>query len=772
MPVRYEPWLFNDVPGVAVVSPILEKIADSPFLVADITTLNLNVVYEVGFAIGNGKRAFLVRHAQTPGDRELANATGIFDTLGYFSYRDGDDLAHRLSAEIAQTSLPTNYPPDMKALVYVLEPPVRSEAVGLMVSRIKKAGFHHYRSFQPGEDSRLSATDAVRQVAVSSGVVVPLLATENLASNAHNVRAMFVIGLADGLGVPRLAMAPDGYSAPLDIRDTVYPYRRPDDIFEAVAAFSPRVVSHSSKLDASDSVEGTSMLQALNVGDPRAENEMTTIGKYYLRTEQSERAVRGEVNLVVGRKGSGKTAALIRVRDRMRSDRRNIVVDLLPDGYQLIKLKEEILEFLTEGARQHLITAFWEYLILLEVTYKLLEKDSEIHRRDHNLFQPYLDLRAAYDVDDFSSTGDFSERLLNLSQRLTNEYKGRFSGEDARKLTSAQVTELLYTHNLKELREQVARYLEFKESVWVLFDNLDKGWSTHGVGAIDAIVLRCLVDAGRKLEREFRREGHEFHCIVFVRNDVYDHLMRNSPDYGKELRAQLDWSDPDMLREMFRLRLVAGLGSDKANREFERLWRDICVSHYNGEESSAYLIERTLMRPRNFINLFNHCRGFATTLKHEKIEESDIEKGVAAYSNDLTQDLNRELADVVPTGTKDLLYHFLDAPAVLSRAALEKILGECDISETDYEAVVEFLLYYGVLGIRTDAHDLFIYSVNYDMKVLKIRAARAGDDNKYIVNPAFWPGLGIAPPRPKAFGAQSELFKDLQLDVIRNREHE
>jgi hypothetical protein len=28
-------------------------------------------------------------------------------------------------------------------------------------------------------------------------------------------------------------------------------------------------------------------------------------------------------------------------------------------------LKEEILAYLTEGARQHLITAFWEYLLLL-----------------------------------------------------------------------------------------------------------------------------------------------------------------------------------------------------------------------------------------------------------------------------------------------------------------------------------------------------------------------------------------------------------------------
>ena len=139
------------------------------------------------------------------------------------------------------------------------------------------------------------------------------------------------------------------------------------------------------------------------------------------------------------------------------------------------------------------------------------------------------------------------------------------------------MTELLYTHDLRKLRRKVSEYLDFKELVWVLFDNLDKGWSTHGVDAIDAVVLRCLVDAGRKLEREFRKAGHKFHCIVFVRNDVYDHLMRNSPDFGKESRAPLDWSDPDMLREMLRLRLASGLGPDKADVEFGKIWREICV---------------------------------------------------------------------------------------------------------------------------------------------------------------------------------------------------
>jgi hypothetical protein len=50
--VRYETWVYNDIAGNPLISPILDRIEESAFIIADITTLNLNVVYEIGFAIG------------------------------------------------------------------------------------------------------------------------------------------------------------------------------------------------------------------------------------------------------------------------------------------------------------------------------------------------------------------------------------------------------------------------------------------------------------------------------------------------------------------------------------------------------------------------------------------------------------------------------------------------------------------------------------------------------------------------------------------------
>lgn len=741
--VQYEPWIFNDIAGNPLISPILEGIDASEYIVADITYLNLNVVYEIGFAIGRSKRCFLVKHDGTEGDQKVAREAGIFDTLGYDSYTNDDALANSLSAYIDPTPLSIPTALDRLAPVYVVEPQTKSGIGTLMTSRLKKARYK-YRSFNPAEDTRLSAPDAIRQVACSAGVLLSLLDGDAEVNLIHDVRTLFVAGLAHGMGKPTLILSHSSSKVPLDVRDAVRTYTRQEDIVQHIGAFSLEITEYLQQGDPSPR-RNLTKLQSLQIGDPTAENEMTTLGSYFLATDQFSKALRGEVNLVVGRKGAGKTALFIQMRDRIRRDKSNVVLDLKPEGYQLLKLKEDILAHLTQGASHHLVTAFWEYLILLEITYKLLEKDQSAHKFNHEIRDLYLGLERTYRTEGYSVEGDFSERLLALSQKISLEYGQRYGNADGTKLTTDEVTQLVYSHDIKMLRAQVNAYLEHKQDVWVLFDNLDKGWSTQGVDVVDAMVLRCLIDAGRKVERDMRKAGNSVHCLVFIRNDVYEHLMRQSADYGKEMRVTLDWTDPDMLRELLRLRLVSKLPEESGDLSFDQIWRQLCVSHYSltGEETSSYIIDRSLMRPRNVIKIFAHSRGFAANLTHSKIEDADLEKGVKAYSQDLLVELDHELSDVFPAG-RDLLYQFIDAPPQMTRQQLSALIesGGMDSSETG--KVIDFFLYYGILGVKTaEDHVHYIFNVNYDLKLLQIRAARIPDGDVYVMNPAFRPALGI-----------------------------
>ena len=169
-----------------------------------------------------------------------------------------------------------------------------------------------------------------------------------------------------------------------------------------------------------------------------------------------------------------------------------------------------VLKFLGAGSLEHTITAFWEYLLLLEICHKLLQKDRLNHTRDRLLSQPYRDLASLYQTDEYVVEGDFSERLSSLLQHITNDYQAKYGSETDRSLKQQEVTELLYRHDVNALRGHVVEYLRLKDGVTILFDNIDKGWPTHGLTAADVSIVRSLLEATRKLERQLGR--HEIKC--------------------------------------------------------------------------------------------------------------------------------------------------------------------------------------------------------------------------------------------------------------------
>jgi len=738
---HFATWEENDIAGRPLTAPIFQGLENSTILVADITTLNFNVTFEIGYAIARGRRIFLTKSQEYEEQTDIINRIGIFDTLGYETYSNSKTLSDLLVGIKDLRPIDTTAKLNVTAPVYVLETPSRGDVMTNIISRIKKARMF-YRSFNPGESVRLSAIEAIFHVASSYGVVVPLLSPDFRDAVIHNIRAAFVIGLSLGFETPTLVLQNnEAPLAPLDVRDFVKSYSRLEDIRSLIHEFSLSVFERIQEKNNLDLPIGN-LLSTMSIGDPMAENELQSLGEYYLQTNEFNRALRGEVNLVVGRKGTGKTALFSQVRNRKRSDKSNIVVDLKPEGYQLLKLKEDVLDYLSAGAKQHLVTALWEYLLDAEICAKVLEKDKERHLRDNRLYDGYIELSELYRESPHVSEGDFSERLLTLTNSISQQFIAQRKHSENESLTVDEVTGLLHSGSIRDLRESLSKYLQHKGEIWLLFDNLDKGWSSHGLSTGDIIILRCLIDAARKIQREMVRHQIEFHAIIFIRNDVYQLLMDETADFGKEARADLDWSDPDMLRTMIRMRLIANTNLPSA-APFDQVWNAICISHIDAEETSQFMIERSLMRPRNFLKLFSACRGFAVNLQRDKIQPDDIRKGLAAYSNDVLIEADQELTDVEPKATR-LMYQFLGERSKLTDEDLHILLDVDGLEDSDIERIIEFLLYYGFLGIcYINEEPQYIYDVGYNMEILKTRMMKNRGAITYSLNPAFWNALNI-----------------------------
>ena len=510
------------VNGQFIGDETIRKILDADCFIADISILNLNVTYEIGFAIGSRKPICLIRQAALEDEPRDVADLGVFDTIGWKVHRSSSDLVEILLQ--INTLRPIGIPDiqlNEQAPIFLLDARDKIDSVIMVKSRIKKSGWP-FRSFDPEETSRLNPYEAIKELYESAGVVVTFLPKHLRDSRLHNLRASFLAGLAGGFNKELLILQLGDDPVAIDYRDLVRICRRPELIVEAIADLTARVTSALQAREAPVLSIDRKLLSRLDLGASAAENELRALHNYYVETDAYRRARRGEARLVLGRKGSGKTALFAQVRDFHRQNKRNIVIDIKPEGYKLLKFKEDVSQLMQTGTFEHTITALWEYVLLLEVAYKLLEKDRATHYRDHSLFDKYSQLSAIYRSEEYSTEGDFSERLSVLLDMIGQDAKSRYISQRERplRLSTADITDLIYKHNIRSLVETIQEYLGHKDDVWILIDNLDKGWPTTGLNLEDLTIIRTLLEATRKIERQFEGKGVSCRTIVFVRNDV------------------------------------------------------------------------------------------------------------------------------------------------------------------------------------------------------------------------------------------------------------
>jgi nucleoside 2-deoxyribosyltransferase len=321
-PVSLDTWEEVDIPGRFIASEILQRIEECDVLVADVSRLNFNVAYEVGYGIGKGKRILLIKHRAVQEQSPTIQEVGIFDTLGYREYSAADELATFLANVRDLRPIHVAEKRNEKTPIYLVQPKTKTDYDGLIVAGVKKS-LLYFRSFDPAETTRLPGPDAVAKVSESYGVICHFLPSEHVDANVHNIRSAFVAGLADGMERRSLFIQTGDTPVPIDLRDFVTMCRFPNEFKEAIGNLAERVYEDRSAIGALKPTGSESLLEIADLGASAAENEITSLGEYYLETDAFRRAKRREVRLVTGRKGSGKTAIFFMLRDIVRAQRRN-----------------------------------------------------------------------------------------------------------------------------------------------------------------------------------------------------------------------------------------------------------------------------------------------------------------------------------------------------------------------------------------------------------------------------------------------------------------
>ena len=534
--IEYHPWNRNDVSGQPIDRSVFGWVEEADSFVANISEPNHNVTYEIGLAIGMAKPLRLIRAANK--DRKILEEIGLLHNIGHNDYPDRAALATILTKTppVALWPAPKR---NKDQPIYLVEPSVANDLLIRVASGVKKIIKLKFRAFNPREIDRLTATEAFEQVGQSFGVIAIWADAETFRQYQ---RAAFTIGLARGMDIAFLLIAHKDQRLPLDLDEVASRWSTPSDIDALIRDFREQVLdSQQTFTEARARTER--FLDLVYCGDPAAENEATQLDEYFLSTEQYRLTLNGELNILLGRKGTGKTAIFLQVRDKIRADRRNIVLDLQPVGFQLVKLKEFVITQLSYGTRKEFIAAFWEYIVWLEIAYKLLEKDAPRVRVDSRLFAAYDRLNAAY-KQRVEGSGDFSERLTRLTDLIIGRYEAsQAAGQE--QLPSSKLLEIVYGTEIHNMRDEVMSYLKLKGVVFFLFDNLDRFWTPSGFVEVDSLIVIGLIESLQEIRRVFARNRIDFFWAIFLRSDVYEFVVKGMADYGKVAVAMGAWRGED-----------------------------------------------------------------------------------------------------------------------------------------------------------------------------------------------------------------------------------
>lgn len=731
-------WRDLGVTGQPIFSQICKGIRFAEVVFADVSTLNFNVMFEIGYALGLGQPVVPIRDTSWTRHRTEFEQLGLLDTIGYVDFHNAEQLKTQVWTKWHDfKAIPApRVEPNLGQPVYVVKGPLSTDGEIRLLSDLKKSVLH-FRTLDVLETPRVSLHEIRKQTSASYGVVAHLLNPEREGALVHNARCALVAGMAMAQQKSVLLIAEGAWNQPIDYRDLVASYTTLSHVTRAVDPFIRSVFVRLQDARTGSVPRPEGLLERLDLGEVAAENEIKALRSYFVQTAQFKNARRGTARLLTGRKGAGKTAIFYAVRDSVPRGHSTVVLDLKPEGYQFAKLRDAVLSELAEGLQEHTLTAFWEYVLLCELAQKIQIREGVWAEKDGKRLRAYERIVDVYDQQPSADIGDFSERLLRLVEVVADRFAAR---DTTQRITGAVLTQTLFRGGIKELQEALAPYLREKDGVFILIDNIDKGWPTRGARAPEILIIRALLEATRKLERQLAQAGVNLHVLVCLRNDIHELLLRDTPDRGKDTQISLDYDDIELFKEIVRQRILYSEVFTEGS--FEELWSAIFPAHVNAQDAFRWVIDRTLMRPRDLLNFLRRATEVAINRGHETVLEEDMVAAEKTYSEDILHDMTFELRDTYPD-FENLLYTFIDGPVRIGRDQAIDMVKAAEIPEAEPSKVLDILTWFGFLGTTPVGRDEAVYAYNARYNVEKLMAPIRAGRAEFIVHPAFRRALNI-----------------------------
>lgn len=741
-------WEAMNIQGHFIIDEILKDIDECDVFICELSNLNLNVLFEVGYAIAKKKKIRVFLNENLKGVKDDFKRFNLLSTVGYTNYINSSQIISALWELLDDSST------DIFSSIF------SALSIGSYNNLLYIKGFYD-------TDSSLALTRSVstrkcklvvddpKEVAAQTldwyicNLITCNSFLSHLQSNKytditiHNAKISLVSGIALGLDIPFLMLAESPFESPIDYKNIVKVYSTKNecvDLFNEWYETNKDIINAENRFSkhTQQEMRAISNLQNINLGENLAENESEELLSYFVKTSSFYEALNKNLSIFIGRKGTGKTANLLSLAEEY-NDNRNHVCVIKPIGYEIEGVLET-LQKLTNAERGFLIESIWKYLIYTELlksiynnikSYPLYKELNEAEHKITEFVEQHNDIILP----------EFSARLEKIVSDISN-----IKDEKAESVQDYQwkVSELLHNNILNQLRSIMGDYCVDKKKVIVLIDNLDKAWQAGSNIEMLSNFLFGLLDVGTAIIRDFAKENNwkkpvNLSLIIFLREDIFALMDQYVPERDKLQVGRITWEDKEVLLRVIEERIESGNNVD--------IWSKYFCKSVNDEDVKDFITSNIIPRPRDIITLVKRALGNAVSRQHILIDERDLLDALTPYSKFALDTLISEMAPEYPQITK-FLYELAGEKEIIKRSNLKTAMRNSGIKENDEDQLISMLCKMSFLGLEVKSGTFeFCYNEDhyrkYDAIARKNIQKNEIQDCRYKIHRAFHTELMI-----------------------------
>ncbi|MFZ0931373.1 MAG: hypothetical protein WAN11_22405 [Syntrophobacteraceae bacterium] len=621
-----------DIESDLIFCEICRNIYTSKAVLVELSDLNFNVIFEYGYALGLSKKIHLiVDHSfdYTNIERFLYPLVGI----GIGKY-DAGKLATKLRKKrfwekaIQSTPFTFDYKDilddstaiEATSLLYLknMDAPDISEAIENEVSKSKLDLI-----IDDGQEELNNLVWYSRQIKKSFAVIIDMGLSHPRDNFKHFLKCALIAGLCVSTGRRTLVLNSVHAPKPSDIISIVKHYNKRKEAGRHVNKFLNDHANDFAVISSYNSTlhkDSTSIFDTIDIGEHVAENDALFLDTCFFETHEYKALYKAGYKLVIGRKGTGKSAAFFHFK-KFNSTARDLVIHKHFDKFNLNDIYSLAEGFSGEDDKNRIISAFWKF-ILLHIIADSIKDD--IKKGDRSSSEQVL-------LDDkfltfYTSVGVFSKDK-SITETLVSIIEGI---KDSGRITVKQIQEQFYSSQILGLMKEVIGYLSKCNKVICLsIDGLDSNLSLATNRRMVPLVLFNLHEVCSNL---FINKINEYSINLFLRRDLYSLFEHRIPERDKVTKIFVSWDDDDLLH-MINMRLQA----NNVNHISDLLDSDINISKLT-QKLDKYVYKR----PRDYVYLFSVMIHIAQTLRRNKINGRIIEEAIDDYTTHIAESIEGE----------------------------------------------------------------------------------------------------------------------------------